>query len=297
MVSKLRAFRITRALGAALSCAALGCDANLVDAVQVPLPEPEPEPEPEPTPEPEPSNPLQATLIHRYSFDGDGTLVIDSKYAAHGEVLGTTLAGDGTLSLIGETSMQHVDLPNHLMRGLSDATFEAWVTWRGGKVWQRVFDFGNSSNGEGAPGSNGTSYLFLTVASGNDPARGLSSALRAAFSTNGVNDEDICHGSSPLPIDQPTHVALVIDHGNQRMILYRDGVLEAECDCDGAIESECDLSRSLSLIDDVNNWLGRSNYAADADFAGSYDEFRIYDAALTAEQIAESFEAGPDAER
>jgi hypothetical protein len=283
MMSRLRTFCLAHALFGA----ALGCDANVVDAVKQPPPEMEPEP----------LSPLQTMLMHRYSFDGDGTRVVDSKFQGHGEVVGTTLAGDGTLSLLGEKSMQHVDLPNHRISGLTDATFEAWLTWRGGNAWQRIFDFGNSSEGEGAQGMAGTSYLFLTAASGNDAARNLSPALRAAFSTDGVNDEDICHGSSPLPVDQPTHVALVVDHGNQRMILYRDGALESECDCASAIENECDFGRPLSLIEDVNNWLGRSNYAADADFSGSFDEFRIYGAALTAQQLAASFDAGPNAER
>ena len=89
---------------------------------------------------------------------------------------------DFALPELGEGSMQYVDLPNHLVSSLTNATFEAWLTWHGGKVWQRVFDFGTSSEGEGA-GGNGVSYLFLTVSSGNDAARGLSPALRAAFST------------------------------------------------------------------------------------------------------------------
>jgi hypothetical protein len=42
-------------------------------------------------------------------------------------------------------------------------------------------------------------------------------------------------------------------------------------DCASAIENECDVGRPLSLIDDVNKSLGRSNYSADADFTGSYD--------------------------
>src|SRR5687767_13508129 len=105
MMSSLRAFRLSRALfGAALGWAALGCDANVVDAVRAAPPEPEPEPEPEPL------SPLETSLIHRYSFDGDGTLVFDSKYAANGEVVGTTLSGDGTLSLLGKESVQYVDL-------------------------------------------------------------------------------------------------------------------------------------------------------------------------------------------
>lgn len=236
-------------------------------------------------PEPTPVSPLETSLIHRYSFDGEGTLVVDSKFAAHGDVVGTTLAGDGTLLLLGEQSTQYVNLPNRLISGLSDATFEAWLTWYGGGAWQRIFDFGNNSAGEDLPGSTGTSYLFLTTSSGTDATRTPPNAMRASFSTNGVDDEEICHGTSPFPIDAPTHVALVVDQVNQLMTLYLDG----------ALQQACELTRPLSLIDDVNNWLGHSNYMADLDLAASYDEFRIYNAALTADELADSFAAGPDA--
>ena len=49
-----------------------------------------------------------------------------------------------------------------------------------------------------------------------------------------------------------------------------------------------------SLINDINNWLGRSQYSQDPRFGGSYHEFRIYNAALSASDIRASFEAGPD---
>ena len=65
---------------------------------------------------------------------------------------------------------------------------------------------------------------------------------------------------------------------------------------DGALVDECPLTRRLSKIDDVNNWLGRSNYTIDNELDGIYDEFRIYGAALTAAEIADSFKAGPDAQ-
>lgn len=256
---------------------ALACEPNVVDAVKEPPPMMM---EPEPTP----VSPLETSLIHRYSFDGEGTLAVDSKFAAHGDVVGTTLAGDGTLLLLGEQSTQYVNLPNRLISGLTDATFEAWLTWHGGGAWQRIFDFGNNSAGEDLLGSTGTSYLFLTTSSGTDATRMPPTAMRASFSTNGVDDEEICHGTSPFPIDTPTHVALVVDQVNQLMTLYLDG----------ALHQACELTRPLSLIDDVNNWLGHSNYMADVDLAASYDEFRIYNAALTAEELADSFAAGPD---
>jgi hypothetical protein len=67
--------------------------------------------------------------------------------------------------------------------------------------------------------------------------------------------------------------------------LYRDGALRATDGFRGA----------LSDINDVNAWLGRSQFEVDAWFSGTFHEFRIYNAALTEAQISASFEAGPDA--
>jgi hypothetical protein len=280
-------------LGAAT---ALACDANVVDAViEPPLvvdpdmdpdlgPDLDPDLDPDPPDPPDPPNPLRTSLIHRYGFAGEGAAVLDSKGAAHGEAVGSVLDGDGHLTLAGEHTGQYVDLPNGMISGLTDVTLEAWLTWQGGALWQRIFDFGSSSSGEGS-GPNGISYLFLTTESAPDTARQLPGALRAAYAENGVDDEEICHGLAPFPVGVATHVALVIEPAQQAMRLYQDGQLV----------NDCALSRPLSGINDVNNWLGHSNYSADADLNGSYDEFRIYDAALTNEEVAASFAAGPDA--
>jgi hypothetical protein len=257
---------------------AVGCDAHVVDAVR----------EPPMMREPVPVSPLESSLIHRYSFDGEGTTAVDSKFAAHGLVLGTKLSGTGALALAGGRSGEYVDLPNRIVSGLHDATFEAWLTWNGtgtaGGVWQRIFDFGNSSQGEDVP-AGGTSYLFLTTASAKDTGRGLPPAIRLVYSDNGVDAEQICQGPAPFPIGMATHVAVVIDATAETMSIFQDG----------ALLSECPLAQPLSAIDDVNNWLGHSNFSADDDLAGSYDEFRIYAAALTAAELKSSFKAGPDA--
>ena len=52
----------------------------------------------------------------------------------------------------------------------------------------------------------------------------------------------------------------------------------------------------LTVIDDINSWLGRSQFGDDAELQGTYYEFRMYKGALTAEQLAFSFQAGPDPE-
>ena len=67
---------------------------------------------------------------------------------------------------------------------------------------------------------------------------------------------------------------------------WRDGV---------HITTDAATAFVLADINDVNNWLGRSNWTVDANTAGSFDEFRIYDTALTEAQIEASRAAGPDA--
>ena len=49
----------------------------------------------------------------------------------------------------------------------------------------------------------------------------------------------------------------------------------------------------LNTINDINNWLGRSQWN-DPFFTGQYNEFRIYEGALTEEQVAAQCGAGPD---
>jgi hypothetical protein len=273
----------------ALSLLACACDAQVVDAVRdpPPLPMPSADPDPDPKPDPEPPNPLETSLIHRYSFEGTGSVALDSKGAAHGQLVGAKLSGKGSLTLEGERTGQYVNLPNGLVSGLTNATFEAWLTWQGGAPWQRIFDFGSSTMGEDTAGA-GVRYLFLTTAASSDAPGGPGHpALRAAYSQNGVIEEDYCSGSEAFPTGTLTHVALVVDHAQRTMSLYQDGKLL----------SECPLTRPLSAIDDVNDWLGHSNFSVDADLAASYDEFRVYAAALTAEQLKDSFMAGPDAGR
>ena len=62
---------------------------------------------------------------------------------------------------------------------------------------------------------------------------------------------------------------------------------------DGTQRATANTAIQLGNLNDVNNWLGRSNWTADANFAGSYAEFRIYDTALNAQEVFNSFTTGP----
>jgi len=62
----------------------------------------------------------------------------------------------------------------------------------------------------------------------------------------------------------------------------------------GAIDAAVTFQGSLSTLNDINNWLGRSQYTKDPAFQGSIDEFRIYRKALSEAEVQASFAAGPD---
>lgn len=215
---------------------------------------------------------LVNALVHRYSFDGSSTSIGDSVGNANGTALGASPSG-GSLSL---SDGQYVDLPNGIVSALTSATFEVWVNWSGGDAWQRIFDFGVSEGGENVP-DTGTAYLFLTPRAVDE-----SGSVRVSFTTSGPENETYVEGGSALPAGTLVHVAVSV---GSSLSLY----------VNGASQGSETLSESLSAIDDVNNWLGLSQFSADPGFAGVLTEFRIYDAALTAAQIQKSYELGPDA--
>jgi hypothetical protein len=221
---------------------------------------------------------LRSALVHRYMFDGTGTVATDSIGSANGTIMNATLTGTGSLVLAGGTTDQFVDLPNGIIKSLTNATFEVWLTWAGGGNWQRIFDFGNpDTNVEGAQ-SAGSSTLHMTPL-----ADGLH-VLRFAFkrSDQTIAQETDLEATMPLASGVVVHVAGVIDDTNNMIYLYRDG----------AVQGSKAFTDSLSVLTDINNWLGRSQYAGDPELGATLHEFRIYNAALSAAQIQASFAAG-----
>jgi hypothetical protein len=229
---------------------------------------------------------LKQALVHRYDFEGTGVAVMDRVGTAHGSVQGgatlSTINGKGVVNLAGGVTGAYVDLPNRLLSTLTSATLEAWVTWGGGDPWQRIFDFGDSTDAvpEDNP-ANGQSYLFLTPMTDVNSGGGM----RAVYSVSGgsVAAETRLEGTRAMPT-LLAQVVVVVDTGAGQLRLF----------VDGASAGQQAFSGALSSINDVNAWLGRSQYNADPELSGTFHDFRVYNAALTAAQIATSFGLGPD---
>lgn len=218
---------------------------------------------------------LETGLAHRYSFDDEGSVATDSIGTAHGTIVGVS-AGAGKVVFDGST-VAYVDLPNGIVSSLQDATIEVWLEWGGGNVWQRIFDFGTNSVGEGSQGE-GTTYLYVTPKDGY-----TGNVLRSSFATSGVGSETTVRTAATLVSGSMQHLALVVDDTNDQLRLYLNG--EAV--------GITGFTRSLSSLSDVNNWIGRSNFK-DAPLKATIEEFRIHKVALTADQVAASFDYGPN---
>jgi hypothetical protein len=252
--------------------------------------EPDAEPVGEPIKEPEPG-PVDAgvitgelpldevavagsALMLRYDFEGQGEMVEDRVGTAHALIRGgAALDSQGGLELDGEDD--YVDMPNGVLSSQTSVTIIAWLRWRGGPCWQRIFDFGSTAEGEGFVGRARTS-LFLTPAS--CPYGYLLSM------TERYDEQRSVTAGRSMPTDRTTQVALVLDGESATSSIYIDGELEA-------------TGRNWHLmndLDDVNNWLGRSQWIQDRYLTGRYDELRIYNRVLTDEELAEISERGAD---
>lgn len=110
-------------------------------------------------------------------------------------------------------------------------------------------------------------------------------AIHLAFGLNGYETETALRAPMPSPPGSLVHVAVVIDDRERGMSLYVDARLEGTTPIPGR----------LRQIDDLNNWLGRSQYDVDPQLRGQLLEFRIYEAALTTRELEQSFALGPDA--
>ncbi|HEY6079455.1 MAG TPA: LamG domain-containing protein [Polyangiaceae bacterium] len=220
--------------------------------------------------------PLKAALEHRYAFDGIGSVAVDDVGGPDGDgvIVNRELAGTGQLQLLREgPDEQYVDLPDGIVSQLRSATFEAWLVWDtpgSDQFWERIFDFGVSTAGEDVR-AGGESYLFFAPAE-----------FRTAYLNTMIPAEIQASAETAFPTDTLVHLAVVVDANAQQLVMYLDAEEKGRALFD----------QPLSAINDVNNWLGRSQFVADTRFGGTFLEFRIYSAALSEQQLRDSLALG-----
>lgn len=89
---------------------------------------------------------------------------------------------------------------------------------------------------------------------------------------------------TPSAFGQPFHFALTFEESTGKIRFYENGILK----------QTLVTTLRLNNLNDINNWLGRSNYSTGSNLQGRINEFRIYNRALDAAAIAADSAAGPN---
>ncbi|WP_179031218.1 alpha-L-arabinofuranosidase C-terminal domain-containing protein [Paenibacillus kribbensis] len=229
---------------------------------------------------------FQDQIIARYKFDDAGNVGKDSAGQGNdGVASGTStptisnVSGRAALTLVGgPNGTSYIRLPADLFKDVSDntgVTVTAWVNFgRFTDMWERVFDFGKSHTGP---------YMFMT--------RNLRGTLFAGA------DLSVDPGRGFVR-DEWMHVAMSIT-GTEGGTLSSAGPMvyvNGEVVANGSISqtSSGNYAKLRKWFETFaepsnysNNFIGRSQHAADVDFAGSVSDFRIYKAGLSADEVIE----------
>jgi hypothetical protein len=177
--------------------------------------------------------------------------------AETGSSFGAGPLGYGRAIVLDGTS-GHVTLPiGTLIQSSNSITVATWVNWTGTGGYSRLFDFGTGTTVNMWMAPNGYGGLVF------------------AISTGGSGSESRLVAPTALPRGW-RHVAVTIDGATSEMNLYLDGRV---------VDTETTATLPSALGNTTQNWIGRSQYTADPYFGGSFDEFRIYNRALTAGEV------------
>lgn len=209
----------------------------------------------------QPSEPVEAaptgerSRIAHWHFD-------DNLYDMTDNMMDCALYGTANYTSIhmsGEKALQlkstnYLQLP-YKVANSDELTVSMWVYWTTSANWQRLFDFGNGTD----------QYLFLTPSNGNGVMR---------FAIKNGGDEQVVDCDAKLTMNRWKYVTLTI--GKDETIIYIDGEEAA---------SSTGITIRPSDIHPVMNYIGRSQFTSDTNFMGYVDDVRIYNYALTAEEV------------
>lgn len=206
----------------------------------------------------------ERSMTARWQMEGntqdDTENMMDAALAAAANYVDGRTEGTKALRLNGST--QYVQLPYEIADA-DELTVAMWVKMRSSNTWQRLLDFGNDTE----------HYMFLT------PKNSYTNVMRFAIK-NGA-DEQTLDCKTALPSGQWKHVVLTI--GTGRTAIYVDGEEAA---------STTAISISPSDIRPVLNFIGRSQFAADPLMSADIDDVRIYNYALTADDVKTLMDGG-----
>lgn len=199
-----------------------------------------------------------SALVAHYQFDGntlDSTINLN-----HGATYGGTsfIAGKvGPKAIALNGSDGFIQLPSTLANQ-QEISVSLWVYWKGGPPKQHIFDFGNGE----------LENMFITPSTSV-----ISGKLRFAIK-NGGNEQQL--NTTRLVIGKWTHLTITL--GKSEVRFYLNGEI---------VDESSNISINPLDFKPVLNYIGRSQYASDPLFNGYIDDFRVYNYALSPDEVAQ----------
>ena len=173
----------------------------------------------------------------------------------------------------------YVELPSGVFNDLEDITVSCRVYLNASTGYQRIWDFGFKA---GESDFNTTTYMYLIADGYNDGHTGYT----AAITDSGWGDEKGPEKGEALATGEWVFTTVTFDGSEKEMSLYEDGVLI------GTEKTDVDLS----VLEGADNALiGYGQFKNDI-LSGMVADFKIYDYAMTADEVSEEFNI-PDDEK
>lgn len=202
---------------------------------------------------------VEGETIKDASGNGNHATIIGENYSIEdwGEQKAVSLEG-GNIN-----TGAHIKLPDNFTEELTNTTISTWINLRGSENYTRVFDFGEDT----------ANYMYLTPTGQNEGARGIAFGI----TTGGWGNEETAEKGTALEKNEWIHLAVVISENT--VSVYENGIKVAE---------NTDLTLNpASLGETTGNYIGRGQFTNDAIINAMYSDFRVYDRALPASEIAE----------
>lgn len=223
-------------------------------------------------------NTLSAELAHRWSFNGDMNDSIGGRTAVRYGTTTPTLSTTQVTLAGGGKGISWIDLGATILpTNNAPLTIELWATQNALQNWSRIFDFGNGTG----------NYILMSWTRGTDLNMDRVEVMAPGVGTTADST------MKPYTLGVQYHISLVITPGagtggNTLVQWYK-------MDAVGATINTGSFSTTWTLAQLVQNnmWLGHSQYG-DNDASASYNEVRIWKAALTQAQLADNSLLGPD---
>jgi DUF1680 family protein len=213
----------------------------------------------------------ETAMVARYTFNGNtqdrsrnnrnatlkgngGAYVDDAKF---GKVL----------SLPGGESGGYVELPGDALFGVENVSIVGWVYLKSDTAWQRFFDFGRD-----------TTMNFFSTPTGPEEAE----AYRARITATGFGEEQ-GPVSAKVTTNAWVHLAVVLDSAKQTLNTYLNG---AKAGSASNVTVKLEQLLHQTSASDNHLYIGHSQYEADPTLNGLLHDVRVYNIALSDQQVA-----------